>query len=147
VALAAIVAVTILVVVAFGFGNGEPTADPSVPPQASTSPVETGSGGQTTSGGGKKDDGPDQAKLMLSAVAGDSWLSVRAGGARGEQLYTGTLEEGQKLTFTRKRLWLQVGQPDALKVTLNGFRIADFPADPGAVVVVTANGVRQLAAT
>ena len=49
--------------------------------------------------------------------------------------------------FTKKRLWLQVGQPATLKVTLNGFRVADFPAESGAVVVVTASGIRQLAST
>jgi cytoskeleton protein RodZ len=148
VALAAIVAVTILVVVAFGFGSGEPTADPSVPPQTSSSTGETGeSSPTTTSEGGKKDSKPELAKLVLTAEAGDCWLSVRAGGAQGEQLYIGTLEQGQKQMFTRKRLWLQVGQPAALKVTLNGFRVADFPAESGAVVVVTASGIRQLAAT
>ncbi len=147
VALAAIVAVTILVVVAFGFGDGEPNADPSVPPQTSSSPGETGEAPPTTSGGDEEGAEPELAKLVLTAVAGDSWLSVRAGNARGEQLYTGTLEQGQKQTFTRKRLWLQVGQPAALKVTLNGFRISDFPGESGAVVVVTANGIRQLAVT
>jgi cytoskeleton protein RodZ len=148
VALAAIVAVTILVVVAFGFGGGEPASDPSVPPQTS-SPTETAeSAPTTTSEGGKKNaQKPHQAKLVLSAVDGDCWLSVRAGGARGEQLYTGTLEQGQRQAFTRKRLWLQVGQPGVLEVTLNGFRVADFPAESGAVVIVTANGIRQVAAT
>jgi cytoskeletal protein RodZ len=146
VALAAIVAVTILVVVAFGFGNGEPTSDPSIPPQ--TTAGGTGATAPTTtSQGGKKEKKPELAKLALTAVDGDSWLSVRAGGARGEQLYIGTLEQGQEQTFAKKRLWLQVGQPGVLKVTLNGFRVADFPAESGAVVVVTADGIRRVPAT
>jgi cytoskeleton protein RodZ len=147
VALAAIVAVTILVVVAFGFGNGG-EADPSVPPQGANSPTGTE---QTepagNSDGGKKERKSELAKLALAAMDGDCWLSVRSGGAQGEQLYVGTLEQGQKQTFTEKRLWLQVGQPTVLDVTLNGFRVADFPGESGAVVVVTANGIRQLAPT
>jgi hypothetical protein len=134
VALAAIVAVTILVVVAFGFGNGEPGGTGANTPT-------------TTSEGGKEEKKPELAKLALTAVDGDSWLSVRAGGAQGEQLYIGTLEQGQKQTFAKKRLWLQLGQPGVLKVTLNGFRVADFPAESGAVVVVTADGIRRLPAT
>jgi cytoskeleton protein RodZ len=148
VALAAIVAVTILVVVAFGFGNDEPTADPSVPPQGSSMPSQTDSTTQTTSSGeGRKDEKRDQAKLVLIAVGGDCWLDVRAGGAQGEQLYIGTLEQGQRQVFTRKRLWLLIGQPAALEVKLNGFRVADFPGESGAVVVVTAKGIRQVAVT
>jgi cytoskeleton protein RodZ len=148
VALAAIVAVTILVVVAFGFGNGEPSSDPSVPPQTSSSPQESGTTEPAANaGGGRKSGQRDVAKLVLTAVGGDSWLSVRAGGAQGQQLFTGTLEQGQKQMFTRKRLWLQMGQPGALKVTLNGFRVADFPSESGAVVIVTAKGIRQVAVT
>jgi cytoskeleton protein RodZ len=148
VALAAIVAVTILVVVAFGFGSEEPTADPSVPQQTESTQPNTGTTATSTSAGeGGNDEKPDQAKLVLTAADGDCWLSVRAGGARGEQLFVGTLEQGQRQAFTRKRLWVQVGQPAVLDVTLNGFRIADFPAESGAVVTVTADGIRQVAAT
>jgi cytoskeleton protein RodZ len=148
VALAAIVAVTILVVVAFGFGNGEPSSDPSVPPEASGTPTQTTETGPATASGeesaGEKENGKaDVAKLVLTASGGDSWLSVRSGGPQGEQIYTGTLEQGQRLPVTRKKIWLQIGQPAALEVTLNGFRIADFPSESGAVVVVTASGIRR----
>lgn len=148
VALAAIVAVTILVVVAFGFGNGEPSSDPSVPPEASGTPAQTTESTSTTTSGenqGKKENRKaDVAKLVLTASGGDSWLSVRSGGPQGEQIYTGTLEQGQRLPVTRKKIWLQVGQPTALEVTLNGFRVADFPSESGVVVVVTASGIREV---
>lgn len=144
VALAAIVAVTILVVVAFGFGNDNPPADPSVNPNRSTtSAPETSS---TTTQAAKEKRKPRLARLVLTAVRGDSWLAVRAGGAQGEPLYTGTLEQGQRLPITRKRIWIQLGQPAALKVVLNGFRVADFPTDSGAAVVVTASGIRRVPA-
>jgi cytoskeleton protein RodZ len=147
VALAAIVAVTILVVVAFGFGNGEPTADPSVPPQTSTSSEDDGSAATTTQRERKKQQKRDVAKLVLTAVDGDCWLSVRERGSQGEQLYTGTLEQGQRQVFKRKKLWLQVGQPTVLEVKLNGFIVPDFPGESGAVVVVTSSGIRQVPVT
>jgi cytoskeleton protein RodZ len=143
VALAAIVAVTILVVVAFGFGNGDPTADPSLSPQ-STAPTER----ETTTNEARSKDKrkPRVAKLVLTAVQGDCWLSVRADGPQGEQIYMGTLERGQRLPVTRKRIWLQLGQPSLLKVTLNGFRVSEFPTASGAVVIVTPSGIRQVGA-
>jgi cytoskeletal protein RodZ len=140
VALAAIVAVTILVVVAFGFGNSDPSSDPSINPnRPTTSAPET----SPTTTEAKKTRKPRLARLVLTAVQGDCWLAVRAGGAQGEQIYTGTLEQGQRLPVTRKRIWIQLGQPAALKVVLNGFRVADFPSDSGAIVVVTASGIRR----
>jgi cytoskeleton protein RodZ len=144
VALAAIVAVTILVVVAFGFGNGDPPADPSISPRTTES-SPSASTSPTTTGTTKKPRAKAKVvRLVLTAVGGDCWLSVRAGGARGEQIYTGTLEQGQRLPVTRKRIWLQLGQPAALKVTLNGFRVSNFPTASGAIVVVTRSGVRQV---
>ncbi len=144
VALAGIVAVTILVVVAFGFGDGEPTADPSIPPQTQNS-GETGTGTTPTTTGEPEKKEKDLAKLVLVAENGDCWLSVRSGGPQGQPLYTGTLEQGQRQTFTKKRLWLQLGQPAVLSVKLNGFRVPDFPSESGAVVTVSSNGIRQIA--
>ena len=149
VALAAIVAVTILVVVAFGFGSGEPTADPSVPPQTSSSPGETGENSPTTtSEGGKRGLGaragqarPDRGRRRLLA------LRSAPVAPRESSSTSGRSSRARSRCSRDKRLWLQVGQPAALKVTLNGFRVADFPAESGAVVVVTASGIRQLAAT
>jgi cytoskeleton protein RodZ len=143
VALAGIVAVTILVVVAWKFGSsGTPT-----------SPTLLGNAGQTTTKS-ETDTGnkaqpppaahkPRNARLVLRAGGGDCWLQVRAGRASGELLYEGTLQQGQTQRFTKwKKLWLQLGAPAYLKAKLNGHS-AGFPTTP-AIVVVTARGVRTV---
>jgi hypothetical protein len=140
VALAAIVAVTILVVVAFGFGNGSPDSDATLP-SPNTTTQQTVPSQQATKPKKKK---PTLAHLVLTAARGDSWMAVRAGGPQGQELYTGTLEQGQKLPFNRRKLWIQLGRPDLVNAKLNGARVGNFPTDFGAIVVVTAKGVRQI---
>jgi hypothetical protein len=143
VALAGIVAVTILVVVAWKFGSsGNPT-----------SPTLLDGVGQTTTQSGTDTGGqtqpppavhkPRNARLVLRASGGDCWVQVRAAGASGELLYEGTLQQGQTQRFTKwKKLWLQLGAPVYLKAKLNGHNAA-LPTSP-AIVVVTTRGVRTV---
>ncbi|HEX6490674.1 MAG TPA: helix-turn-helix domain-containing protein [Gaiellaceae bacterium] len=76
------------------------------------------------------------ARLVLTATNGNSWLQVRAGSAAGKQLYIGTLQRGQQLSFAKKpflfrRLWLAVVTPQNIVATVNG-RIRLIPgADKG----------------
>jgi cytoskeleton protein RodZ len=147
VALAGIVAVTILVVVAWRVGSGEntnpgafigtqpigeapaTTAETTPPPTPPPAPAS-----------------PDirLAKLVLSAARGDCWVQVRAGSARGRLIYEGTLQQGQTQRFARwSRLWLELGAPSNLNAQLNGRRAKDFPQQP-AIVIVTAKGVRTV---
>jgi cytoskeletal protein RodZ len=148
VGLAGIVAVTVLVVVAWQFGSG---GDPS------SSDVVDLLGGQTTVAVASEPPPPappaateeplvpapvtkpKSAKLILTAVYGPCWISVYAGSPEGELLYEGTLEKGQTQRFTKKRLWIEVGAAENLVVALNGDPV-DFPDGPS-VVVVTAKGV------
>jgi cytoskeleton protein RodZ len=143
VALAGIVAVTILVVVAWKFGSSGNPASPALldgPGSTSTqSGTETGGQTQPPPAASK----PRKARLVLRATGGDCWLQVRAAGAGGELLYEGTLQQGQTQRFTKwKKLWLQLGAPAYLKAKLNGHS-ADLPASP-AIVAVTARGVRTV---
>jgi len=142
VALAGIVAVTILVVVAWKFGSsGNPTS-PALLDGAGTTTTQGGTdtGAQTQPPATKPK--PRSARLVLRAT-GDCWVRVRAGGASGELLYEGTLQQGQTQRFTKwKKLWLQLGAPAYLKATLNGHS-ANFPRSP-AIVAVTARGVRTV---
>jgi cytoskeleton protein RodZ len=143
VALAGIVAVTILVVVAWKFGSsGNPT-----------SPTLLDGVGQTTTQSGTDTGGqtqpppavhkPRNTRLVLRASGGDCWVQVRAAGASGELLYEGTLQQGQTQRFTKwKKLWLQLGAPVYLKAKLNGHNAA-LPTSP-AIVVVTTRGVRTV---
>ena len=148
VALAGIVAVTILVVVAWRVGSDETsspgaligtqpigespaTTSETTPPPAPPSPPAA-------------DPKARLAKLVLSARTGDCWVQVRAGSVRGRLIYEGTIQQGQTQRFARwKRLWLELGAPSNLSARLNG-RQADLPQQPS-VVIVTADGVRTIA--
>ena len=143
VALAAIVAVTVLVVVAFGFGDGTPS-DPTVGGVGGTTsesvPTETGTKSQPT---GDAKPSPKLARLLVRATGGDCWMVVKAGGSQGEVLYSGTLEEGQGQRFVRKKLWLQLGAPEALTMKLNGKAARELSG--AGTFLVTPKGVRRLA--
>ena len=143
VALAGIIAVTILVVVAWKFGSAGPETSTGVvpPPLTSTESTTTGAG-QPPANSHKH--APKHAKLILSATGGDCWLQVRSRSATGKLLYEGTLQSGQTQKFTDdKRLWLQLGNPVYLKGTLNGERVQNLPNGP-AIVVATAEGLRTV---
>lgn len=143
VALAAIVAVTILVVVAFGFSDGKPTSDATlIPPTGTTDQTTTQKASPKANQKQAKSVKPKLARLVLTATDGDCWMLVRAGGPQGPQLYQGTLEQGQRLPIKKKRIWLQLGRPDLLTVRLNGHEIANFPTRYGATVLVTPTGIR-----
>jgi cytoskeleton protein RodZ len=146
VALAGIVAVTILVVVAwkFGSGGGTPSSDLLTGNGFSTTQRST----DTRSGTGTKHapakTKPKLAKLVLTAADGDCWLEVRVGSPRGERIYEGTLEQGQSQRFVKwRRLWIQLGAPAYLTPRLNGHAVEDFP-NTAAIIVVTSKGVRTV---
>ena len=146
VALAGIVAVTVLVVVAWQVGTGnetrtEPLVGAGTPTQTvKETPAET----RTTTAATPPSTKPRLAKLALTAARGDCWVQVRAGSASGELLYEGTLQQGQTQRFLKwKRLWMQLGAPSNVDARLNGRRVKDFPAQQS-VVVVTARGVRTV---
>jgi cytoskeleton protein RodZ len=146
VGLAGIVAVTILVVVAWKFGSsGTPTSNLLTPTSLGQS---TQSGSPTTTAATGPVSPPATAaklaKLQLTARGGDSWVRVRKGSAAGELLYEGTLQQGQTQRFLKwKRLWLELGAPVYLSAKLNGHHVGNFPSRP-AIIVVTAKGVRTV---
>ena len=143
VALAGIVAVTVLVVVGLaGLGSD---ADPSTNPLPPTPPATT-----TSEDGDAATEPPvtktpaRKARLVLTAESGDCWVQVRAGSARGAIVWEGTIEQGQTQRFVKwKRLWVSLGQPANLRAKLNGRVVGDLP-DAQSVVLVTAKGVRTL---
>jgi cytoskeleton protein RodZ len=142
VALAGIVAVTVLVVVGLaGLGGGpEPAADPLLDTRPGTTTEET----EAEEPAEPPSKRVRKARLVLTAARGNCWMEVRAGSVNGETLYEGTLEEGQTQRFLKsKRLWLNLGSPANLRVRLNGRAARDFPRRQ-AVVLVTAKGVRTL---
>jgi cytoskeleton protein RodZ len=141
VALAGIIAVTILVVVAWKFGSTGPEASTRIPPAVNTPMGSTGTSTQrkpvTSAPASKK-----KTRLVLYADGGDCWLRVRSKSATGKLLYEGTLQAGQTQRFVDdKRIWLQLGAPAYLKGTVNGERIRNIPQGP-AIAVVKPEGLQ-----
>ena len=143
VALAGIVAVTVLVVVAFAFNGGpsDPGADMANRDTKRSRPGAT-TGGETTTTKSRPKPKATTAKLVLRAARDDCWAEVRRSSPEGELLFSGTIFEGESMRFTGKRLWLRLGAPANLDVTLNGKAVRNFPETAGSVVV-TARGVRE----
>jgi len=140
VALAGIIAVTILVVVAWKFGSG-PKTSTGIPPAVNTPTGSTGTSTRqepvTPAPATKK-----KTRLVLYADGGDCWLRVRSKSATGKLLYEGTLQAGQTQRFVdNKRIWLQLGAPAYLKGTVNGERISNMPNGP-AIAVVKPEGLQ-----
>jgi len=141
VALAGIVAVTILVVVAFAFGD-DAADEPAVAPIVTeTQPAEEG-GATTAPTTTEKAAAPKVARLVLTAARGDCWVEVRRGSPTGELMFSGTMFDGDTERFAAPRLWVSLGAGENLDARLNGKPVAEFP-DGQVAVVVTARGVRE----
>jgi cytoskeleton protein RodZ len=83
------------------------------------------------------------ARLLLAATHGRCWLDARRGSPNGTELHVGTLELGQSLRLSGKRIWIRLGAPRALDATLNGRRVP-LPSVTPVNVVVTAGGVQEV---
>lgn len=86
---------------------------------------------------------PNQAVFVVSAETGASLLEVRKGGVTGAVLFQGTLEKNEKQRFVAKSLWLNVGTPENLAVTLNG-RPATLGSGCPQIVTVTRRQVTSM---
>jgi transcriptional regulator with XRE-family HTH domain len=58
--------------------------------------------------------------VVFAATDGDCWLQIRRGGAQAPPVYERILGQGQTLNLHASRLWVRVGNPPALTLTLNG---------------------------
>jgi cytoskeleton protein RodZ len=125
VALLAIAIVTALVIAAWRFGG--PEKEPVLGLTGSGAP--SGVNAQTTG----------RVNLVVRARDGASWMEVRPGSVAARPLYSGTLERGQRKTFTARRaLQLALANPDNVIVRVNGNR-QELPA--GSTFVVTAKRI------
>ncbi|MBA3364909.1 MAG: DUF4115 domain-containing protein [Actinobacteria bacterium] len=148
-ALSAIAIVTALVIAAWNFGappdqsddlldNRAPGAVSKKRPKASVSKRARPNRSRTAA--------PRNAKLLLRAAYGSTWVQVHAGSPSGPQLFAGTLEEGRTMGFEKRRLWLRIGRPGTLIVKLNGKRRA-LPREAGPLdVTVTPRSIRPASA-
>jgi hypothetical protein len=120
VALLAIAVLTALVIAAWRFGGPEEEGVPGLGPQGvATVPVGQAQG---------------RVNLVVRARDGASWMEVRQGSLAGRLLYSGTLERGQRKTFTgRRSLQLALAVPGNVTVRVNGNR-EELPAGTSFVV-------------
>jgi cytoskeleton protein RodZ len=79
---------------------------------------------------------PNASRLLVHATTGNSLLQVRVNGATGALLYQGTLESGQRVSFVRNKLWLNIGTPENIELKLNG-RLLRVGAAKPCVLIVT----------
>ncbi len=83
-----------------------------------------------------------QVKLVVTVTSGTCWLVVREDSENGAEVYAGTLSAGGKQTFEgAKRYWLNVGEPESLKVSVGGKSYT--LAAPAGAFVVTEAGVER----
>ena len=76
---------------------------------------------------------------ILTASRGPVWLLVRSGSATGTVVYQGVLAQGQTLPLTlSKRMWVRVGAPWNLDVTLAGRAVSGLPTQVGDVYLARA---------
>ena len=124
-ALAGIAVLTALVIAAWRFGGpDEREAVPNVPRLQTT----TGTRAAAPS-------------IVLRAVRGDSLVTVRAGSARGKQVFQGTIERGRAEHFTSRRLWVSARPPANIRVTINGKPARTPRGGTAQELIVTAKGV------
>ena len=69
-----------------------------------------------------------------------AFLLIRKGGPTGKVLFNDALSAGKAKHFTTKRLWINTGTPENLRITVNGRRVK-APGGGPQVFVVTSRGV------
>lgn len=80
------------------------------------------------------------AGLLVKVVHGTSLLIVRAGSESGKQQWNGTLSKGDVQRFDARRgLWVYIGSPENVQMTLNGRSIPVGGAKPRSLIVTDGN--------
>jgi len=79
-------------------------------------------------------------ETVISATRGRCWLSIRTGGPNGQILFQGVLEQGKTLRYPlRHRIWVRMGRPGDLDISLGAGLVNGLPARP-ANVLLTSSG-------
>jgi hypothetical protein len=82
---------------------------------------------------------PTNVFTSIAATRGRCWILVRSGGPNGAVLYEGVLEQGQVKKFAvQQGVWVRMGRPSALDITLAGKPVANLGANPGNVLLTPA---------
>jgi cytoskeleton protein RodZ len=63
-------------------------------------------------------------ELRVTVPDGESWLEVRRDGSTGAVLFSGTVKKGKTRVFVGDVLWLRLGNPSAVRLRVEGRKIA-----------------------
>ena len=85
--------------------------------------------------------------LVIAAARGASWLEVRAGDSAGEELYFGTLADGETTRFDRLPVWVRLGASESVDIQLGGSRVRSLPTSENGVVQFVASPEKITAAS
>jgi cytoskeleton protein RodZ len=129
--LVGIAVVTALVIAAWTSGSPAKQNLPGVSPTATKQKQK-----QTHTQAAKR------ARITLRAVRSNvSLLAVRKGGPTGRILLENVeLAPGDAKHFIRRKIWIQTGTPENLRVIVNGKRVT-FPGGKPLAFIVTARGI------
>jgi len=58
--------------------------------------------------------------VNVAATSGESWVQVRRDDAEGVVLFSGTMAEGDRESFKGGVLWIRLGDPAAIRLTIEG---------------------------
>jgi hypothetical protein len=85
---------------------------------------------------------PHVVRLTIGATAGTCWFEARVGSPTGRLLGERTLAIGETTRLHGRRIWLRLGAPGSVRVTLNG-RPLHLPASAGPInLLLTPHGAR-----
>jgi hypothetical protein len=85
------------------------------------------------------------ASITLRGLRTGALVLIRKTGATGKVLFNAGLSAGQTKHFTTKKLWINTGTPENLRITVNGKRVA-LPGGAPQVFVVTSRGIQSASA-
>jgi cytoskeleton protein RodZ len=125
-ALVGIALVTALVIAAWKSGSPSPTRVAGTTPPAKHQ--------------AKTPSATAPASITLRGLRSGVFILIRKGGPRGKVLFNEGLSAGQTKHFTTKKLWINAGTPENLRITVNGKRVA-LPGGGPQVFVVTRRGI------
>lgn len=148
VALAGIVAVTVLVIAAWQLGTSG-SEEPGSGPAGSSAVNETGTvelPAATTSATSAATDVGPLAQLTIIAARGRSVIEVRRGTQTGELLFEGTMYRDESEVFSGKRLWVRATKAQNLDFALDGKPVGDLTLSGSVLLRVTGDGVVSVGA-
>jgi cytoskeleton protein RodZ len=75
---------------------------------------------------------------LVRATRGRSWFSVRRGGPDGKEIFRGFLEPGQRLRYPLGTVWMRIGRPRAVVVSIGGRTVNGLPGIPANLLLTRA---------